>query len=188
VRAFAYVSGPAYGLLLDQRLPGWRRQLATHPDIAALLATTVPAAAPVSAAARAGLYGESSIRLTEDDRTAKAEAQRARYRSLLIDGPTLRIPGATRLRYSFNPSSLVSLDQTHVVYPTFHATDDWGTLDVQEGVLVTSGQEGIHGVTLAAPADITGGHIHGQGWTLDLAPGWHVVPAGSEGGYTLRKD
>ncbi len=33
VRSFAYASGPAYGLLLDERLPGWRSQIKSTSDL-----------------------------------------------------------------------------------------------------------------------------------------------------------
>jgi hypothetical protein len=186
VRAFAYVSGPAYGLLLDERLPGWRARVARHASLGALLATTVPAASPpVSTIRRAALYGESAIRLSENERAARMEAEKARYRALLVEGPTLHIRTAGHFRFTFNPSAMVSLGQEGVVSPTFHGTDDWGTLDVREGVLLASD---YGSATLAAPADTAGTHIQGQGWTLDLAPGWHVVPGASPGSFTLHKD
>ena len=37
VRTFAYVSGPAYGLLLDEASPGWRRALRSSDDLGILL-------------------------------------------------------------------------------------------------------------------------------------------------------
>lgn len=67
VRSFAYTSGPPYGLLLDQRLPGWRAKLNAQSDLSALLASTLP---------------------RQPDGSAKA-----RYRSRLVEGPTLLLPG-----------------------------------------------------------------------------------------------
>jgi hypothetical protein len=57
VRFFAYISGPPYGLLLDQRLPGWRARLAVNSDVGALLESTLPPHATVSALTRAAYYG-----------------------------------------------------------------------------------------------------------------------------------
>jgi hypothetical protein len=185
VRAFAYFSGPGYGLLLDQRLPGWRRQVRADAGLAVLLGRTVPAETPAEGLPHAALYGESAIRLAENDRAAKKEAEIARYRALLIDGPTLRLQFVGHHSYQFNPSTLISLGDAGVVYPTFHLTAEWGILDVKEGVLVPPS---IDSATLAAPADLTGEHLRGQGWTLDLAPGWHLGPAGTPGSYLPRKD
>jgi hypothetical protein len=182
VRSFAYTSGPGYGLLLDERLPGWRAKLAAQSDLGKLLSATVTGQAAVSAQARALYYGISEIQVAETDRAAKAEAQRARYRALLVDGPTLLLPKLGH--FSFNPSSLISLGDAGTVYPTFHALAEWGTLDVTDGILV---QSDFKRATLPAPKEIKGLHLEGPGWTIDLASGWSAVPASKPGDYVIRK-
>jgi hypothetical protein len=184
VRWFAYTSGPAYGLLLDERLPGWRKTLNEQSDLGALLASTLHGAPQPSAEKRAAFYGEAALKFTEDDRAAKAAAEKARYRALLVDGPTLRIASAGHFAFNFNPSTLVGLGDTGSVYPTFYVKDSWGTLDVKGGALVPAD---FSGVTVAAPANPSGSHIEGPGWTLDLAPGWKLVPGAKPGSYTLQK-
>ena len=184
VRSFAYTSGPAYGLLLDERLPGWRTKLNTQSDLGALLASTLPRGPRVSAETRAPYYGEAAIKMTEADRAAKAAAEKAHYRALLVDGPTLTLASAGHFAFTFNPSTLVGLGDAGSVYPTFHVTDAWGTLDVKGGVLVPSD---FSGATVAAPANPTGSHIEGPGWTLDLAPGWKLVPGAKAGSYVVQK-
>ena len=183
VRSFAYTSGPPYGLLLDSRLPGWRAKLSAQSDLSALLASTLPPHATVSAEVRAPLYGAAAIRVAETERAEKAQAAKARYRARLVEGPTLLLPGK-KLAFSFNPSTLVSLGDANTVYPTFHATAEWGTLDVTDGVLVPTD---FSHATVAAPKDIHGPHLEGPGWTLDLAAGWSVVPGARVGSYTLAK-
>ena len=184
VRSFAYTSGPPYGLLLDSRLPGWRAKLSAQSDLSALLASTLPPHATVSAEVRAPLYGAAAIRVAETERAEKAQAAKARYRARLVEGPTLLLPGK-KLAFSFNPSTLVSLGDANTVYPTFHATAEWGTLDVTDGVLVPTD---FSHATVAAPKDIHGPHLEGPGWTLDLAAGWSVVPGARAGSYTLAKE
>jgi hypothetical protein len=184
VRSFAYTSGPPYGLLLDSRLAGWRSKLSARSDLSALLASTLAPHATVSAEARAPLYGAAAIRVAEAERAQKAAAAKARYRERLVEGPTLLLPGK-KIAFSFNPSTLVSLGETNTVYPTFHATAEWGTLDVTDGVLVPTD---FSHATVAAPKDIQGPHLEGPGWTLDLAAGWRVVPGARAGSYTLAKE
>ncbi len=184
VRSFAYTSGPAYGLLLDQRLPGWRAKLTMRSDLGDLLASTLHNSPMVPAQRRAPVYGQSAIRIAEADRAAKADAEKARYRALLVDGPTLTLPKAGHFAFSFNPSALISLGAAGAVYPTFHATDAWGTLDVTAGALVPTD---FGSATVAAPSNTTGTHLQGPGWTLDLAPGWNLAPATKPGSYILRK-
>jgi len=188
VRSFAYTSGPAYGLLLDQRLPGWRTKVTSQSDLGNMLASTLPSlydgGAKVRAEARALRYGKSAIQIAETDRAVTAEAVRARYRDLLVEGPTLTLNRAVHLSFSFNPSALISLGNAGTVYPTFHATDAWGTLNVTDGVLVPMD---FSRATVAAPSGINGPHLQGPGWTLDLSPGWQVVPSSRQGSYTVRK-
>jgi hypothetical protein len=184
VRSFAYTSGPPYGLLLDQRLPGWRTKLSVQSDLSALLASTLPPHAAVPADTRASLYGAGAIRMAEAERAQKAEASKARYRARLVEGATLSLPGGRQFAFSFNPSALVSLGDGNTVYPTFHATAEWGTLDVTDGVLVPTD---FSRATVGAPKDINGAHLEGPGWTLDLAAGWSVVPGATAGTYTVTK-
>lgn len=184
VRAFAYTSGPAYGLLLDQRLPGWTRRISANSDLAVLLASTLHGAAAVSLANRAAHYGLSALRMAETERAAKADAEKARYRAALIDGPTLTLPNTGHFAFSFNPSTLIALGDAGAVYPTFHVSDDWGTLDVKEGVLVA---KDFSSAVVAAPTDAAGNPVHGPGWTLDLAKGWHLVPAAKPGSFMVKK-
>ncbi|HTT99195.1 MAG TPA: hypothetical protein VMF58_14185 [Rhizomicrobium sp.] len=182
VRSFSYTSGPGYGLLLEEWAPGWRAKLNERSDLGDLLAATLKASPPVDVDARAALYGASEIRSAEKDRAALADAEKARYRALLIDGPVLALgaPG----HFSFNPSTLVSLGDAGNVYPTFHAVAPWGTLDVKAGVLVT---DDFSAATVAAPTKTDGQHIEGPGYTIDLAPGWKIVPAAKAGSFMLRK-
>jgi hypothetical protein len=184
VRSFAYTSGPPYGLLLDERLSGWRGNLSAQSDLSALLASTLPPKSAVLAEARAPHYGAAAIRIAEAERAQKAEAAKARYRARLVEGPTLLLPGGRQFAFSFNPSALVSLGDANTVYPTFHATAEWGTLDVTDGVLVPTS---FSSATVAAPKDIQGPHLEGPGWTLDLKTGWSVVPGARAGSYTVAK-
>ena len=182
-RSFAYTSGPAYGMLLDQRRPGWRKTLTVQSDLGAMLAASLPPGPKVSAETRAAAYGEAGLKMLEDERAAKAAAEKARYRALLVDGPTLTLASAGHFAFTFNPSTVVGLDEGSV-YPTFHVTDAWGTLDVKAGVLVPTD---FRSATVAAPKNTDGSHIEGPGWTLDLNPGWHVVPGSKPGSFAVQK-
>ena len=182
VRSFAYTSGPGYGLLLDERLPSWRSGLTAKVDLSVLLASTLGGQGRVAADDRALLYGASEIRAMEVDRAAKGEAEKAHYRALLVNGPTLTTPSPGN--FSFNPSSLISLGNGYVVYPTFHAIAKWGTLDVKDGVRLPSD---FSSVTLAAPKNTQGSHLEGPGWTIDLAPGSSIVPGSQPGSFILKR-
>lgn len=67
------------------------------------------------------------------ERAKQPEAIQARYKALLVDSPTLVLPGDNHFAFSFNPSAVVSPGEGRMVYPTFHASADWGALDVADG-------------------------------------------------------
>lgn len=134
--------------------------------------------------ARARVYGAAAIRVAEADRAAKAAAVKARYRKLLVDGPTLTIASAGHFNFTFNPSTVVSLDGAGAVYPTFKVSDAWGTLNATDGALLPTD---FSKVTVAAPSKANGQHAEGPGSTLDLAPGWAIVPAARSGSFEVRK-
>ncbi len=169
VRSFAYTSGPAYGLLLDQRLPGWRANLDRKSNLGQLLSKTVKTK-PISVNTRSENYDGVSIRLAEKNRAQKIEATKMKYRKLLIDGPTLTFPGKA-MRMVFNPSTVVGLDGSNAVYPTFQANAPWGKLKVTKGALLPKNKTKV---TVSAPTKTEGNRIEGKGWTLDLSQGWRV--------------
>jgi hypothetical protein len=184
VRSFAYASGPAYGLLLDMRVPGWRKRLNAKADLAALLAPTVSSAAVVPVEQREVVYGGAGLRLVETERDTRSKEEKQKYRKMLADGPTLTLPNAGKFNYTFDPNGLVPLEGVGTVYPTLDATDEWGQLSVQGGALLASD---FQSVRVSAPTNVNGTHVTGTGWTLDLATGWKVVTADRSGSFLLVK-
>ena len=55
---------------------------------------------------------------------------------------------------------------------------------MKQGVLVPTD---FSRATVAAPQNPAGSHIEGPGWTLDLAPGWKLVPGARAGSYVVQK-
>ncbi len=189
VRSFAYTSGPAYGLLLDERSPGWRKKINATSDLASLLSLTVPSGTEISspgagiAHQRSMLYGASALETDEAERKTKSDALKSKYRALLVSGPTLTLPIGETMNFGFDPGEVTPLDSSETVYPTLQASDDWGSIEVTEAALVSFPK---HIVRVAAPASGTEGTINGPGWVLKLAPGWQIVPT-TEGSFIARK-
>lgn len=182
-RISAFMSGPAYGLLLDEHLPGWRKTLNEHSDLGAMLASTLHDNAKESAGSRAAAYGASGLRAVLADRDAREKAMQAQYRTILVDGPTLSLTALGR--FDFNPSTAVVLGADGIVYRSFHAIATWGTLDVKAGGVLVSAD--FKRAALSAPTSTKGPHLEGKGWTIDLAPGWSVAPAAKPGSYILTQ-
>ncbi|HET7656544.1 MAG TPA: hypothetical protein VFK18_06145 [Luteimonas sp.] len=183
VRAFAYATGPAYGLLLDALLPGWRARLADGPELARLLAEGAgiePTGAGTLTVAESR-YDGAALRAAEAARD-QARQQRLRAdRARFIEGAVVRLP-LQHMKVRFDPRTLQPLDGVGTVYPSLRVSDDWGTLEASDGALLLADWSEV---ILVAPEGGTP-PISGPGWTLDLAPGWKLVPADRPGDWTLR--
>lgn len=185
IRSFAYATGPAYGLLLDQVSPGWHRHLAPPArDLGSLLAErtrSTPLTDEAALLATAARYDGPALRGTEVRREQQRLAQRERNQARFVTGPVLRLD-LHRMRIQFDPGNMQALPGSGTVYPTMQLTDAWGTLTVTDGALM---QNDWKAVFVQAPAS---GEppLQGNGWELSLAPGWSLVPAARRGDYALR--
>jgi hypothetical protein len=185
VASFAYWSGAAYGMLLDDYGVSWRKGLTSTSDLGQLLAAAADVKAQpvdaITAEQRAAFYDGDEIKTYEISRANTHKDLMERYRKLFVDGATLQLP-LQAMQYTYDPNNLFPLDTLGTVYPVMRLTDRWGVLEVQNGVLVSAN---MTKVTLAAPADTSARPVVGQGWTLDLAPGWTIVPGARKGDMIL---
>lgn len=189
-RSFAYESGPAYGLLLDEAGPGWRRGLRPADDLGLLLRRALSLRLPddleAEASRRSGGYDGEGLRAAEAKREGDRRARIASYRAKLVEGPVLILPLTERVNYSFDPNSLVPLDGLGTVYPTLRVTDAWGVIEVEGGALMRRGDEGPSVLQVPAPADPGARPLRGERWTLRLNGGWALEPSGRKGDYLLK--
>lgn len=185
VRSFAYATGPAYGLLLDQADPGWHRRFVPGQRLDQLLGTALhlPPTAFASLKTREAVYDDGTLRASEVKRDEARRTHLAELRAKLVDGPVLVLP-LHRNRLQFNPQTLVPLGDLGTVYPTLRLDDDWGVLEV-DGDARVDRQTGIATVS-AAGIDASG--LHGHGWKLVLKPGWSVVPGTRKGDLAVKRN
>jgi len=190
VRAFAYGTGPAMGVLLDQFSRGWRDSVRTKRELGALLAQSIDFRAPArnaltaAARARARDYGWDEIDRAEAARdSARAPAMRE-YRSRLQDGPTITLrQSMDSLSWSFDPTELVGFDLTSAVYPSGNFSAPWGKLTIERGgVLVANDFSRIRVGAPRTPFGAEARTINGDGWTLALNPGWSLEADASRPG------
>lgn len=187
VRSFAYASGPAYGLLLDDADPTWRHKLGAGANLGALLAKAyrIDAAVPVDLDERKRRFdNDGSLRAAEVRRDRERIARVDAYRAALVDGPVLVLPLA-KTNFQFNPQTLVALENTGTIYPTLRLTDAWGDLVVERnGALVYADHT-------RATVSLRGNGrdpLHGDGWKLTLKPGWKLAPGARAGDSMLVRD
>ncbi|HEV2623071.1 MAG TPA: hypothetical protein VGU65_13415 [Frateuria sp.] len=182
VRSFAYATGPAYGLLLDQADPAWRGKLHSGQRLDQLLATALHLPAPAfdTLAAREKAYDDGTLRASEVRRDQARQARLAALKAKLVDGPVLALP-LLHERHQFNPQTLQPLGDFGTAYPTMRLSDDWGVLEVEDGILLN----GHRATVSAVGADPAG--LKGAGWRLQLNPGWTVVPGARKGDLAVRR-
>src|SRR5688572_26388229 len=89
IRTFAYMSGPAYGLLLDASSPGWPRRVRGTDDLATLVMRALAVEPASDATASAARYGGAEIRASEQQREQQRQQRLAELRRQFVDGPVL---------------------------------------------------------------------------------------------------
>jgi len=191
-RSFAYVSGPAYGALLDSSRVDWRSQVKASPDFAALsraaynLGPTTPSAEQALARARA-YHGEYVI-ATERERENTFRERVAKFQARFLSGPVLILPVGKTFNYTFDPSDTLPLDDANTIYLSSRVTDDWGILDAPGGVLMVREARGVVRLQVPAPAKLGASPLQGDGWTLAPQKGWLLAPGVRAGDYVLKQD
>jgi len=99
----------------------------------------------------------------------------------------LILPVLEKFDFSFDPYNLLPLDEKWTVYPTTRVSDVWGVLEVSDGALFVREGGRIVRVVVTAPADANARPFRGDGWTLELAPGWTLAAGERKGDFVLRK-
>ncbi|HEY8795983.1 MAG TPA: hypothetical protein VIM15_13680 [Gemmatimonadaceae bacterium] len=185
VRSFAYATGPAYGLLLDRFAPGWHARLGSGEGFDAILRRALHAAAAASGekvvAERAAKYDGPTLHAAEVDRDAKRQQLLALDRAKFVSGPVLTLK-FRKMNVQFDPRNLQPLGDAGTVYPTIRVSDKWGVIEGKNGALMKPDWSAL---VVAAPSSTAGSSVTGDGWTLELQPGWTIVPDARAGDFVL---
>ncbi len=186
VRSFAYANGPAYGLLLDAAGASWRERLDPKTDLAAALLQAaqikLPSNVPDAAEERARNYDSARLAAQENEREKTRRTLAAGYRARLVEGAVLKIP-LRQMSMQFDPGNLVPLESLGTVYPNIRVVDDWGILTVTSGGALLRAD--FSQITLSQPTNRTPPALAGEGWTLELKPGWSIAPGKRKGDFIL---
>jgi len=173
-RSYAYASGPAYGLLLDEFVPTWRTSLAGWAP--ADLLTSPLRAEELSTRdlnRRAERYGGPEIAGQE---RARAENQRRIVAELTtrFSGARLELP-LREMQFEFDPGQVTPVEGLGTVYQRLVLRDAWGELRATEGALISPNFDLL---TAARPS---AGGLSGPGWTLNLAAGYRMSIPDTQG-------
>ena len=178
VRTFAYMSGPAYGLLLDASSPGWTRRVRGTDDLATLLMRALAVQPAPDATAAAARYGGPELRASEQRREQERQERLGELRRRFVDGPVLLIPGGGS-GMSDSRGAVVIPGVGTVYFGPFRATGVWGTLEAEKGVLVASDGRSRRVSAPVRRDDVT---FTGDGWTFKAAAAGWVVREGARRG------
>jgi hypothetical protein len=181
---FEAASGPAYGVLLDDLLPGWRRQVRSTSDLGDMLASAIDRPPTTDAAAAAARYDGATLRTTEEARDRAQQARVAELRRRFVDGPVLTMPG-TGSGTSNTTGSVGIVEVGTVLFGDFTLSAPWGRLTADSGVLRAAG-----GATLSVPVagPLEGTTLRGDGWSATLNPGWVVRQAARPGSFVIVRE
>ena len=188
VRSFGYLSGPAYGVLLDLTGRDWRDSITKDSDLGKFLQESMgihlPGNTAEEALKRAVKYQFAELNASE----VRRESERSRlvedYRARLINGPVMVIEMTDNFSAPFNPNTVVPLGPGRTIFPATTITADWGIMDVNGGILL---DQKTNRAYVEAPSDINARPITTKSWRLQLKDGWIIVPDVRKGDFVLKK-
>lgn len=191
-RSFAYVSGPAYGALLDSTGRNWRAGLKSDANFESLVkkayALHTVRVSEAEAQRRGRTYRGDYVIATETERETTRRDQIAKYRAKFVEGLVLTLPVGKTFSYGFDPNQVVPLDDSNAVYLFARVSDDWGSLDAPAGVLIVRKGSLVVRLQVPAPVDANARPLKGDGWTLTLKGAWIVVPGSRTGDFELKQE
>ena len=188
-RSFAYATGPAYGVLLDESGRPWREALVRGSTLSELLETAYDTeASRVPADGRIARYNGERVIADETAREEERQAREADLRARFVEGPVLRLAPGAEFSFSFDPNDAVNLEGAGTVYGSARVTDVWGILEVESGgaMFPRNAQGWFTGVVVPVPAGVSDPPTSGEGWRLDLAEGWELAPGERAGDWVVR--
>jgi hypothetical protein len=187
-RSFAYASGPAYGLLLDELAGDWRKGLKPEDDLGTVLGESIGFEMPPDlkweAERRSERYDLAVLRAAEEEREREREKLIASYRAVLIDGPVLILPVPHGMGCESNPNEELPISEHETIFRTCRVKAEWGILTVSRGGLLRNRERKV--LYVSAPSDPDARPLKGEGWIMELKEGWTVEPSEREGDFVLK--
>jgi hypothetical protein len=182
VRQFAYPTGVAYGILLDEYAPGWTHRMKSGDDLGKLIEPFAAIRPTKDLEAAAVSYGGPEIRERETRRDVEHKARLAELRRRFVEGPILILPRGRGA--SFGSAGITTIPGEGTVYSSYRTKADWGTLEAS-AVLVDMDRGKL---TVPAPSVVEGKTLKGDGWTLDIADAWVIRPGPRAGDFQLVRE
>jgi len=161
-RTYAYATGPAWGLLMDEFRANWRPVVAQQTFEQLLSPFALKVAPPAS----------KEVMAEEQKRETERVARVAGYVRRFVEGPVLTLP-LRNMSMQMDPYDAHPFDGHGTVYEHITVSDNWGRIVVTKGALVAS--------------DFTKLTTPVGAYDLELAPGYRVVAGARKGDLTVEK-
>jgi hypothetical protein len=173
---FAYLTGPAYGLLLDDYYPDWISNVSVQTNLAKLLQKQLDInmhdKLDNNIQKIIDKYdGKAIIEKENDIYQAKLET-RKQYIEKFINDTTLVISLTSEMKISFDPMNAFDLEEYGAIYPgESHISDQWGILETQGDFLLSKDWRFLK---ISKPILISNQIIKGTDWQLFLNKEWEI--------------
>lgn len=136
--SFAYLTGPAYGLFLDELIPEWRISIRSGKTLPEVISTEVAIPDAIDNAETERIsarYGLTEYLGKERSRLETRDKEDAELRARFSESTWLVIPN-NNTQFGFDPNErLVAYDSIGVIYKTMQLKGDFGTIDVKNGII-----------------------------------------------------
>jgi hypothetical protein len=176
-------SGPAYGVLLDDLKPEWRRQLRGTSDLGDLLASATNRPVTTDVAVAAARYDGAALRTAEEARDRAQQVRVTELRRRFVDGPVLTMPVGSGT--SDTTGSVGIPGAGTVFFRNYTISTQWGRLNANNGVLRSADGSTVS-VPVTGPLEET--TLQGDGWSVTLNSGWVVRPATRPGSFIIVRE
>ena len=169
-RSYAYATGPAWGLLLDEFRPGWRKEIPSR-RIEYLFAR--PSESLLRIEQRAARYGGPAVLADERKRDDERKQRLLSYAKRFIDGAVFTLP-LRNMNMQMDPYDVHPWEGHGTVYEHLTVSDDWGKIVLDNGALISNDFR-----TLTVPASSR---------NITLAPGWRIASGQRSGDLIVLRD
>jgi hypothetical protein len=187
--SFAYLTGPAYGILFDELTGDWLNDVKKGKSLPKIGSLIINNEIPTDTillkediAKIKSLYGADSLIKKETEKFKYQKQLISEYNQKFFEGDILIIKN-NNLQMSFNPQEKLVPIENGVVYKTMRLTGEWGIAEVKNGIFRSNDWQLF---ILTAPTNIKTGTINESDYDLLLNDDWEVVKI-KEGKYTLNK-
>lgn len=138
--SFAYLTGPAYGLLIDEMIPDWRNSIRSGKTIPEVISAEIAIPDTIDNAEIERIsahYSLTEYLHKERNRLEARDKEDAELRARFSESKWLVIPN-DNINFGFNPSErLVAYDTIGVICNTMQLRGSFGTLEVGNGIMHT---------------------------------------------------